>query len=207
MIYNKTWEIQNKHNIIMESNYHEINSTIPWKVRHVLILTSHNCYALCHYCLSETLAKKIQDVTSGTQVWDKYIRQLRAELLILVPAASEKSSASTNLSNKRYIIFHCSYFYLNRVICNSTEGSKCYHQYFSFRMFGVGAFLASAGVFQSISRLADLPRTAKITYSRIFREIGGHMVLGAYAGERMRLKDATCDNDNVLGQLLREYEG
>ena len=45
---------------------------------------------------------EIEDIEAGLRIWDKYIRGLKTELLILVPTASEKSTARTNLENKRY---------------------------------------------------------------------------------------------------------
>lgn len=46
--------------------------------------------------------RNIEEIKTGLKIWDKYIQGLKAELLILVPAASEKKEARTNLDNKRY---------------------------------------------------------------------------------------------------------
>ena len=64
-----------------------------------------------------------------------------------------------------------------------------------------------ASIFQTIGRLVDLPQTAKITYDRIFREIGSNMIFGAYAAERFISEDSSCENDAVLKQLFNEYKG
>ena len=45
--------------------------------------------------------EEIEDIQTGLRIWDKYIKGLKAELAILVPAASDKSTARTNLENKR----------------------------------------------------------------------------------------------------------
>ena len=45
--------------------------------------------------------RKIEDIRNGLKIWDKYIQGLKTELMILVPAASEKSEARTKLENKR----------------------------------------------------------------------------------------------------------
>ena len=76
-----------------------------------------------------------------------------------------------------------------------------------FRSFGVATGLSIASILQHIGRTVDLPQTADITYSRIFREIGSSMIFGAYAGERFISTDATCDNDGPLQQMFREYGG
>ena len=76
-----------------------------------------------------------------------------------------------------------------------------------FRSFGVATGLSIASILQHIGRTVDLPQTADITYSRIFREIGSSMIFGAYAGERFISTDATCDNDGPLQQIFREYGG
>ena len=49
--------------------------------------------------------RKIEDIRNGLKIWDKYIQGLKTELMILVPAASEKSEARTKLENKRYQLF------------------------------------------------------------------------------------------------------
>ena len=57
-------------------------------------------------CIFEFLDKERirEDIKNGLKIWDKYIQGLRAELLIVVPAASEKSAARTNLKNSRFPI-------------------------------------------------------------------------------------------------------
>lgn len=45
--------------------------------------------------------EEIEDIQTGLRIWDKYIKGLKAELAILVPTASDKSTARTNLENKR----------------------------------------------------------------------------------------------------------
>ena len=45
--------------------------------------------------------EEIEDIKTGLRIWDKYIKDLKAELAILVPTASDKSTARTNLENKR----------------------------------------------------------------------------------------------------------
>ena len=45
--------------------------------------------------------RKIEDIRNGLKIWDKYIQGLKTELMILVPAASEKSESRTKLENKR----------------------------------------------------------------------------------------------------------
>ena len=47
---------------------------------------------------------ELEDIRNGLKIWDKYIQGLKTELLILVPTASEKSTARTNLENKRSLV-------------------------------------------------------------------------------------------------------
>ena len=77
----------------------------------------------------------------------------------------------------------------------------------NFRSTGVAAGLTLASLFQTIGRYVDLPQTARITYDRMFREIGSNMIFGAYAAERFMTTDSSCDNDAVLKQLFNEYKG
>ena len=52
-----------------------------------------------------------------------------------------------------------------------------------------------------------MPRNTEITYDRALREIGSNMIFGAYAAERFKTSDSSCENDAVLMQLFDEYQG
>ena len=52
-----------------------------------------------------------------------------------------------------------------------------------------------------------MPRNTEITYDRALREIGSNMIFGAYAAERFKTSDSSCENDAVLKQLFDEYQG
>ena len=52
-----------------------------------------------------------------------------------------------------------------------------------------------------------MPRNTVITYDRALREIGSNMIFGAYAAERFKTSDSSCENDAVLKQLFDEYQG
>ena len=52
-----------------------------------------------------------------------------------------------------------------------------------------------------------MPRNTEITYDRALREIGSNMIFGAYAAERFKTSDSSCENDAVLRQLFDEYQG
>lgn len=67
--------------------------------------------------------------------------------------------------------------------------------------------LTLASIFQTSGRYLDLPRNAEITYDRALREIGSNMIFGAYAAERFKISDSSCENDAVLKQLFDEYQG
>ena len=64
-----------------------------------------------------------------------------------------------------------------------------------------------ASIFQTSGRYLDLPRNTVITYDRALREIGSNMIFGAYAAERFKTSDSSCENDAVLKQLFDEYQG
>ena len=52
-----------------------------------------------------------------------------------------------------------------------------------------------------------MPRNTEITYDRALREIGSNMIFGAYAAERFKTSDSSCENDAVLKQLFDVYQG
>lgn len=83
-----------------------------------------------------------------------------------------------------------------------------YHVYnTNFRSVGVATGLTLASIFQTSGRYLDLPRNTEITYDRALREIGSNMIFGAYAAERFKTSDSSCENDAVLKQLFDEYQG